>query len=103
MPVAIESVENSFSKTCFSIGKTIFKLMKYGFYSQKDLHNNQHIHSNLYDISISYRNEKLIPALKIGKIRELFNGYCDSNMRFYINEKENSVEIQLHYKKSLFF
>ena len=102
MPVAIESVENSFSKTCFSIGETIFKLMKYGFYSQKDLYDNQHIHSNLYDISISYRNEKLIPALKIGKIRELFNGYCDSNMRFYINEKENSVEIQLHYKKSLF-
>lgn len=102
MPVVIESVENSFSKTCFNIGKTIFRLMKYGFYSQKDLYNNQHIHSNLYDISISYRNEKLIPALKIGKIRELFNGYCDSNMRFYINEKENSVEIQLHYKKSLF-
>lgn len=102
MPVVIESVDNSFGKTCFQIGKTIFRLMKYGFYSQKDLYNNQKIHSNLFDISISYRNEKLIPALEIGKIRELFNGYCDSNMRFYINEKENSVEIQLHYKKSLF-
>ncbi len=102
MPVVMESVENSFGKTCNGIGKTIFRLMKYGFYSQNDLYENQGIHSNLFDISISYRNEKLIPALEIGSIRELFTGYCDSNIRFFINEKENSIELEIRYKTDLY-
>lgn len=102
LPLVIKYNDNSFAENCKSINETLLNLMEYSFYTQRDIYENQHIHNNLYDISVSYRNEKLMPKLKNGSIKQLFNGCCDSNMRFFINEISQGFEIEIQYKKSLY-
>ena len=100
LPLVIKQGD-SFLEICKAVSKSLASLMEFSFYSTEDIYTNQHIRENLYDISVSYRNNQLMPRLKLGSIRELFNGCCDSNIRFFINEYRDTIGIDMIYKKSI--
>ena len=102
LPLIMEFGNENFFEAAEKINNELFTLMKYSGYSLTDLKKYNNIKGNLYNVSVSYKTSRFLPKIDIGEIIEVFNGYCDLPMRIFVEEYDDRLDFDIHYKNKLF-
>ncbi len=101
LPLVLEFGDGRFEQLNQKVQGEIYNLIKRSTYSLEDLKKYNHITSNIFEISVSYRYADFIPKVDIGELVECFNGCIDSPIQISVEEKER-LDFNIYYKKSIF-
>ncbi len=102
LPIVMEFENENFSEISKKISSELFTLMKYSGYSLIDLKKYNNVKGTLYNISVSYKTSRFLPEIDIGEVIEIFNGYCDLPMRIFVEEYNDRLDFDIHYKNKIF-
>lgn len=99
LPVFLEINEDiTFGELCRICAKKAYEVQKYGRYSYHQLMVDFRLNRNLYDVSVSYRNFSLMPVGEKSYGEELFCGYSEGGLRFFIDEWRETFELKIQYR-----
>lgn len=103
MPVFFDiSKELSFSMQCKRVNSILFEMMRYSSASFMEYLREERIANTYFDTAVSYRNDKLLPSGKCVEHEEIYNNNQELPLRYYINDMDNSIKIDIQYQTSLF-
>ncbi|MBE5959066.1 MAG: hypothetical protein E7254_09445 [Lachnospiraceae bacterium] len=102
LPIILERASDSISELKNTIKKEVLSLIKYSAYSLEGEKDFEKVHNNIFDVSVSYIRESLLPQKEIGEIEECFNGCLDVPIRIVVLESDNKLEFAICYKQKLF-
>ncbi len=80
----------------------VVSLMRFGGYSLDDLRADGLCTDQPFEVSVSYRFDDYITSMTLGEIRELQNGCVDVPIRISAQERKNTLDFMILYKKALF-
>ncbi len=103
MPVFFDISEKlSFAMQCKRVNSILFEMMRYSSASFMEFLREEKIANTFFDTAVSYRNDKLLPSGKGVEQDEIYNNNQELPIRYYINDMDNSIRIDIQYQTELF-